>query len=83
VVEILKKVWKMYRKSILSSLLVVLAIAILIYLSSIQGRFIWISQPTAAGYAVLLEVSALAIGLSFLALLILFVLFFVRTRKAQ
>lgn len=80
----LKEIWKMHKKSIVSSLLVILAVLSLIYVSAIQGRFIWIyPQIGITGYFVLPEFSILAIFLSFLVLLLLFILFSVRTRKTK
>ncbi|MEM2507273.1 MAG: hypothetical protein QXF61_09555 [Nitrososphaeria archaeon] len=42
--EIIKEVWKFHKRSIVTSALVVLSVISLIFVSSLQGKFIWISQ---------------------------------------
>lgn len=71
-VKILKEIWKMYKKSIISSVLVILVIVGLIYFSVIQGRFIWVYSQPVTGYFVLPEFSVFGIILSLLVLLLLF-----------
>lgn len=74
-----KEIWLMYRKSIVSSLLALLAIVALIYTSSVKGNFLWFTPPF-TGYAVLPSFSALAIVVSFLILLALFVALYMKSK---
>jgi len=67
----MRKIWKRYRRSIASSLVVILALITLIYASSTQGRFVWFAPPL----SVSAEPILLALTLSLLVFLLVFVAF--------
>ena len=73
-----KKIWKMYGKSIIGSLTVILLVASLIYAASIVGKFSFI--PSTTGYAVIPEFSVVAIIASFVILLVLFIILYRKNR---
>ncbi|MEM7821453.1 MAG: hypothetical protein QXX38_01400 [Candidatus Aenigmatarchaeota archaeon] len=74
--EILKEVWKFHKRSIVASALVVLSVITLIFASSLQGRFIWISQqPSITGYQVAIpEFSVWMILFSFIVIISFFLI---------
>ncbi|MEM5853514.1 MAG: hypothetical protein QW228_04055 [Candidatus Aenigmatarchaeota archaeon] len=79
---ILKEVWKFHKRSIIASTLVVLSVIGLIFASSLQGRFIWVSQqPSITGYQVAVpEFSVWTILFSFIVIIFFFVIVYWKCR---
>lgn len=89
-VEILRKVFKIYKKSIISSILVAVVMIGLIYASTLQGKFFWFDwKPQSTGYMVMptgyipmktLSFSALWMILSLVIILSFLIFIFLKNR---
>lgn len=80
-VKILGKIWKLYRKGIVSSALVVLLIVSLLYISSVQGKFVWFPNAVKSAYDIMTpEFSIYSVVLSFVVLLLLFLYFYMKNK---
>lgn len=79
--EILKEVWKFHKRSIVVSLLVVVSVISLVFTSSLQGKFIWITQePSIAGYHVTVPEFSVWILFSFVTVIFFLIVMYWKSR---
>ncbi len=80
-VKILNEIWKMHKRGIIASLVIIFLFFTLIYFSNIQGRFIWLPFFVRSAYDVLTpEFTIYSIVASFVVLLLIFIFFYMKSR---
>lgn len=74
--EIIKEVWKFHKKSIIISLIMIISITSLVFISSLQGKFIWIDyRLSIKEYKEFYTVFNLIILFLFIIIIFLYILF--------